>query len=343
MFRLISIVAHVKCYLFIALLTFNFSAIAQEDFSKSVAEAEVAKIKDIFNDDDISNAGGGKWLAASVHREKLITLGRISVSPIKKAIDTVKDINHRRFLVFCLTDIDAKEVDELLLSLYFDQKEPNKHAMHVLKRRADKGKLLQVAISEAKLESIINKMATEKVLSAGHTARVLAILKQNSIQMRIEPILQRFTAEVDNPTINYAPSNLSYISPRVGCLNLYLYAFDLLGEESWPYLRKALSECPKDNQELRKWLTIALGTASEPSVANDLKSLCLEENEDLNVRYVAIKAYGLSAKNSAIPVLESLTKDNNISDFYTNPDGSAYYPIRAAAGGALGRLEYAER
>jgi hypothetical protein len=74
-----------------------------------------------------------------------------------------------------------------------------------------------------------------------------------------------------------------------------------------PVLRQ---EMAKENEpRLKLWLTIAAGMSGDETVAQNLHKVIASESEDSSLRAIALRAYGHSLKDKAIPLLEQYIWD----------------------------------
>ena len=161
-------------------------------------------------------------------------------------------------------------------------------------------------LSPDELAALTTRVTTEHVTRSGLAARVLGNCRAIAVEERLSPIMSRFEREVLSRE-PLAPVLMSYVSPRVFVLNQFLLAFSNIGAPGIPMLRQKRAQFPA-NSDLDKWFLLALGMAGDEAVSDELKKLVLGE-ADIYVRCTAVRAYARSAKQAAIPLLESLLDD----------------------------------
>lgn len=193
-------------------------------------------------------------------------------------------------------------------------------------------------LSPDELAALTTRVLTESVGGAGLVARVLGNCQAVPVEGKLPPIMNRFEREVLS-TEPLPPVLGSYVSPRVFMLNQFLLALKNTGAPAIPMLRQKRAQVSA-NSELDKWFLLGLGMAGDESVAEGLKTLVLTE-PDIYVRCVSVSAYALSAKQAAIPVLESLLDDPTVSE-YRDCTNRPIRLIALSAQSALAKLKRQE-
>jgi hypothetical protein len=174
--------------------------------------------------------------------------------------------------------------------------------------------------------------------NAGTAAWVLAKCERVPLEARSTPAMDRLEREAAQPMKETGYLHGSYVSKRVFYLNKFLLAFDSMKDASVTNaLHERLAKC-EEGSESRKWLLMALGMTGDPSVADALRALVLEE-KDLSTKAEALRAYARSAKEDAVSLLLTFEKDNT-------PGGrdsfGPLYPLQIVAGDELARLRRAQ-
>ncbi len=188
-------------------------------------------------------------------------------------------------------------------------------------------------LTSEELGALTDAIAKKNIAGAGLASRVLGKCMRVPVEVRLEPMVARFKRELTSPT-KLAPMLGSYLSPTAYVRNQFLLAFSYIGKPAIPILQRERQAASKD---VGNWWVIALGFVGDASVADDLKSI-IDAEPDKYIRMLAVKAYGESAQEYAVPLLESLLTDTTQSD-YTDCTGRKYQIIRGAAQSALFTLK----
>lgn len=167
-------------------------------------------------------------------------------------------------------------------------------------------------LTTAETKAMTELVGQENLIRAGRAARVLAKCRQVSASLRVTPIVARYRSELEHPSVIGSVA-LTHMSPQAFARNQFLLAFWFLGSDAIGALSEARQRAAANIEE-EKWWTIALGMTGYSLVAAELKSLVIGE-PDKYTRALAVKAYTRSAKQEAIPLLESLLNDPTESDY----------------------------
>jgi len=167
-------------------------------------------------------------------------------------------------------------------------------------------------LSPPELQALTDQVRQKGVIGAGLASRVLARCVEVPIAGRLTPIVERFESELISPA-EIGRVVGSYVSPRVFARNQFLLAFSYLGEPAIPALTQKRCQAT-GNVEIEKWWALALGMAGDRSVAPYLEGV-VRNDPDKYIRCTAVSAYAHSAKQDAIPLLESLLTDTTESEY----------------------------
>jgi HEAT repeat protein len=244
-----------------------------------------------------------------------------------------KDPQLRIALTRILVTIPKNESTSQLLELALLDKDEKiaKTALNGIENRT-----ICRTLSKEEINIILSRIENDNVINAGVYARLLSKCISISTFDRAIPIIMRFKSEITTPTqVNYIYG--TYVSGRAYALNQFIIAISNLGESVIPILHLLKKESQETKQEsLKKWITIAMGTAGDETVSEDLRQL-VEKEKDISLRALALRAYARSAKESAIPLLNSFIEDET-SVGYADSHGKIF-PLQIIARDEIKRLE----
>lgn len=266
---------------------------------------------------------------------ELSALGSKAVPAIRDAFRESDD-NTQAYLVRAVSGIDGDAATKLLVEM-MDQAisiQTRMRAFSTLENRP-----INFVLTQGQLGFLLNNVREGNIISSGGAARVLSRCEHNDKAGMIQPILQRFMDELASPS-ELSPIHGSYVSPHVYVLNQFLLAFLNLRADAVPLVKSAWETAQAP--EMRKWLTLALGMAGEPSVVPEIRGL-IEHDPDVSFRCVAVRAYARSAGEKSIPFLETLLFDNAQSEYDRLPDETPVYPVRIVARDELVELRNVPR
>ncbi len=327
----------IRIVLTLLLIGLTSSVQAQVDDGHNGVGAILERIEHIFESGCPEGSHNNPWICAADYRKQLAEHNDGVVAGIQARIARSDASPLNTFLLFCLRERNTPDVDQLLLNYYFDRPALSKTAQGELQARARLGHPVGVRVSEERLAHLITSVNTGSIGEAGDGAQLLAILPKNPIDERCPPVVKRFVKAVGEPNPAIAAHH-AYMPPRYLVLNWFLQAFEDFGEAAQPYLRKAVQDTPPAQAEETKWLSIALGMTSDSEQTSKLEKL-VRDDADTHLRYLAILAYAKAGGEKTIPTLQSWLNDESTSDFYREPDGSSFYPIRAASKRALALMK----
>ena len=189
------------------------------------------------------------------------------------------------------------------------------------------------ALSEDEMAALQWRLQNLGGYDAAQAARVLGKATHNNAVIRAKWVIASYKREIENPTPP-RPTDPGYLSEPVGLLNRFLLAIADIND---PVTTQLLNQelLTARSERLRKWLTVALGFAGDEKVAAELKSLVISD-ADSSVRVVALTAYAHSAREKAVPFLETFLNDK------TETGGKGHlvpnYGLRSAAQSGLAIL-----
>ena len=195
-------------------------------------------------------------------------------------------------------------------------------------------------VSDEEIQEMIRRIRVEHVFVIGDFMRVLAMCAQNPEEPRLQPILDRFIADIKNTSATDSVTAVggSYASPRVFALNKFLLAFQHMGKVVRPYLKEALRKAQEQKDtEVEKWLSMALGITGDREVAAYLKNV-VENDPDRYTRAQAITAYVRSAGKDAIPLMKELFLHDETESEYVPENTPGRFFISALARSELALL-----
>jgi len=203
------------------------------------------------------------------------------------------------------------EVASLLLSQFVDNPYPSARgeALWLLDNRV-RVTAVKRPLREAELTKLTQTISAPNIFSQGYAARVLSRCVQVPTDQRVAPIVERYEKEVVSPTKGPPIDPKPYFSDRVFLLNQFLLAIDNIGAPAVPRLAMDRRSAGGD-QELRKWLTIALGWAGDRSVSDELQGL-LQTEADTSTKIVLVRAYAKAGKQEALPFLRSIVDSEDM-------------------------------
>jgi len=269
-------------------------------------------------------------LQANQIGRELQTLGKTVLPAIRDALPDCSEAEKRQF-ISVLTGIAGNETAQLLLQLACQSPDTNvvSAALNAIGNRP-----INFALTASQFEWLLGKLSKGHVFNAATAARLLARCQRNNTSRAVNPILERFVEEIENPT-NLGKIHGSYLSPRVYTLNLFLLAFADMNEKAASEVKDAIKKATIP--ETQKWLTLALGMCGDQSVAQDIRFM-IKNDPDVSFRCVAVHAYARSDGEKAVTFLKTLLTDSSQSEYDWLPDGSPVYPVRLAAQDELARL-----
>ena len=235
--------------------------------------------------------------------------------------------NLRAFLLFALGQIPGDaSTNALLENAYRDRDVGNLSLARLAGRPVNR------PLSPEELESWRLRVQNSNAFQAGATARLLSLCWLNNVEQRAKPIIARFTKEVlvQEPV---GEVHGSYLSARTVRLNQFLIAFSQFKD---PMIIRLLQQEVKSQVDplIIQWLTFARGFAGDDSVATQLQSLVAQE-KDASTKAVALRAYSRSAKEAALPLLETFLNDKTVTG---NGSHGPYYGLQIVARDEIARF-----
>ena len=277
---------------------------------------------------------------AEEFKTRIADKGEEAIPFLESGIEKEKDGAIRRELVLTLSKIPGERVDRKLLQLFcFDPQLMSAAGSELIWRTEHNGPFA-FKVSDEEIQEMIRRIRVEHVFVIGDFMRVLAMCAQNPEEPRLQPILDRFIADIKNPdaTDSVTAVGGSYASPRVFALNKFLLAFRHMGEEVRPYLKEALKKAQEEEDtEVEKWLSMALGITGDREIAAYLKNV-VQNDPDRYTRGQAITAYVRSAGQDAIPLLKELFLHDRTESEYVAENSPGRFFISALARGELALL-----
>lgn len=273
-------------------------------------------------------------------KNKIADQGETAIPFLESEIDGEKDGAIRRELVLTLAKIPGERVDRKLLHLFcFDPQVMGTAGSELIWRTEHNGPFT-FKVSDEQIQEMIRRIRVEHVFVIGDFMRVLAMCAQNPEEPRLQPILDRFIADIKNTSATDSVTAVggSYASPRVFALNKFLLAFQHMGEMVRPYLKEAIKKAQEEKDtEVEKWLSMALGITGDREVAAYLKNV-VQNDPDRYTRAQAITAYVRSAGQDAIPLMRELFLHDKTVSEYVPEDSPMRFFISALARGELAHL-----
>lgn len=188
-------------------------------------------------------------------------------------------------------------------------------------------------LTERQLQILMGRVQNADVIQAGMVARLLARCNSNDAVIRARPIIARFKKEIANPGAARPPAG-SYLSAQTYALNQFLLAFSSLKDARVGNLLAQEIAAPGEANTL-KWLTIAKGFTGDDSVAANLQTIA-QQDKDLSIRAVALRAYARAAKEKAIPFLMTFVDDKNVAG---EDSHGKLYPLQIVSQGEITMLK----
>ncbi len=261
---------------------------------------------------------------------ELQALGKAALPAIQDGLPTCNPAEAKHFTRI-LGGIDGSESTQLLIQLacLFPDSSIVTPAINAVGNRP-----IDFNLTANQFERLLTEVRKGPAFTAGAAAQILTRSPRNEKIDIVRPILERFMAEIGQPTTS-EKFHGSYLSPQAYRLNLFLRTFADMRDQAIPEIKDALQRATA--HETKKWLALALGMCGDKSVAQDIRSL-IENDPDTSFRVVAVRAYARSDGENAVPLLQTLLTDNSQSEYDRMPDGSPVYPIRIAARSELARL-----
>lgn len=278
-----------------------------------------------------------RWARVVRLRNELGAMGPNALSAIEERIEQESEHRVRGILAFSVGMLPGEDADKALLHYFCYEKDIASTAGRQLLWRLDRHGPFTFRVQDDQLATICSRVESGPTKGLGQALRILSMCAKNDVKPRVDVICERFVQEVTSPG-DLPPVLGSPVSPRVFMLNKFLLAFQDLGPSATGELRARYerAKAAKD-EELRKWIAMALGMCGEAGVSSYLKRMALHD-PDKYVRCQAIHAYASAAGKSAIPTLRLLLDDKTETEFHADWIPSRYI-IANAARDALTRLE----
>lgn len=290
--------------------------------SESGAKQMVARLRTALEKDDT--------ILANQIGHEIQALGKAALPAIQDGLPTCSPAEAKHFARI-LGGIDGSESTQLLIQLacQFPDSSIFASAIHAVGNRT-----IDFDLTANQSERLLAEVRKGPAFTAAAAAQILTRSPRNEKIDIVRPILERFMAEIGQPTTS-EKFHGSYLSPQAYRLNLFLRTFADMRDQAIPEIKDALKRATA--HETKKWLALALGMCGDKSVAQDIRFL-IENDPDTSFRAVAVRAYARSDGENAVPLLQALLTDNSQSEYDRMLDGSPVYPIRIAARSELARL-----
>lgn len=247
-------------------------------------------------------------------RDRLGECGPEAAPVIKARFESEPDARTREMFLHALGKIPGEEVDRFLLRLYCFDETAGEVARSWLVWRTARFGPFTFQVPEEQVEAMLAMVRDLPVMRAGDTVGILARCHKNALEPIFPVVLERFAREVKTPG-NPSFSG-SYLSPHTYVMNWLLRVIKHMPEGVVPLLREARAAAEREgDQELAKWLIMALGYCGDGGVEDALREIVLHE-PDRYVRSLAIRAYGRAAGVKAVPVLRPLLEDTTKTEYH---------------------------
>jgi len=269
---------------------------------------------------------------------KLAKMGEPAVEAVRRVWPRTSS-KVKAHLVWVLGLMVNDASSRLLLDIACQEADPNVASAAV--GRLGNNRPINFRLSEREVGYLLKRVEDYQDQQGTTCAAILVQARQNKVPGLMGAIINRFKLAIkDRSERMLTDVEMAYLSPRVYWLNLYLLLFEKLGLEVAGALKAQMGMLDPNDVETRKWLTLALGMCGDESVAQQVRQV-VEKDPDPYVRCVAVRAYARSAKQKAIPLLESLLNDNFVGEYGDCVSiglKKPVYPIRIAAAGELATL-----
>ena len=242
----------------------------------------------------------------SASYQAIAELGTNAIPEIREALQAAEP-RVRASLIQSLIGIGDKAATDILLETAFKDTVPQ---VAQLAANCIDNRQIPRALTEAEVKAALDHLKGESTPTGVIWARLLAgapHLDPATVQKITETICDRFVSEITTP-LKVRLYESGYISGDVHWLNQFLIAFASLDSGgSIPVLKERRADVTDPN--VRKWLMIALGMSRDPNVGDELRALVENDNEDVSLRAIALRAYAQSTHIKAIPLLEKFLND----------------------------------
>ena len=105
---------------------------------------------------------------------------------------------------------------------------------------------------------------------------------------------------------------MSYLPDQIGELKSLCYGIGYFGERAFPVLKA--EKKVNNNTEVQTWLNLTLGCCGDREVGSILADI-VKNKTDRYVCFVAIRIYGRCMKKEAIPLLETFSDDETVTEY----------------------------
>ena len=245
-------------------------------------------------------------------RQSISKQGEKALPFLLKAIDEEQGSYTQWNLIVAVSDIPGESVDRKLLDLFCADSEYARVAADKLLRRLGRSGPLTFRVPDEQIEILIEGIRQGNF----YAGLILAQCGQNPQVLQCQPTVDRFIKEIKyTGQENEMRICTNFSSPRVMRIHPYLLTCKKLGPLIEPYLREALEQARQaSDDEVEKWLVIALGTIGAADVADYLEDI-VKNDPDPYTRGAAIIPYAECAGREAIPLLKELLKDKTVNEY----------------------------
>jgi hypothetical protein len=266
---------------------------------------------------------------------ELIALGEATVLEVARVYDPAADVRVRQALVNVVRKIDSPATPGVLLraALHDPDPEVSRLGLNCLVPYANADRDIRLTRDEFKIGLRELREGTSHRSAAW--ARILVKMEQMDPSAFGESLASAFAERLDH----MPPSRLehgTYLSSEALWLNALVapMRFSAAGALR-DRLRSELEA--RTDEEQRKWLLIALGSAGDPGVATELLRIVEDKNDKPSRRALALRAYAILTGEKSIGVLETYIDDETFEPSVA----PRQFPLRIVARGELYRVRNA--
>lgn len=246
------------------------------------------------------------WKRLDDARQHLIELGPDSLPALLAQMrkeGTTKVLKQE--IVIAVSRMPGDKATEALLEIALHEADG---AMAEMAGICIDNRIIRIPLSDQDLNSLIRRIETADGRVAAHWAYCLARAEQVDSRKLAAPAVRRLVQAVVSDQVPPVYNDGLYISTEAWYINQFLRPLWYIDSSaSLPLLKDAMAAT--NDSRLRKWLLIARGFAGDAEVANELRQIIENQQEDASVRALALRAYAGARKELALPFLESYLDD----------------------------------